>query len=582
MVQATVKTVDSATVRTFTASRNNILSCLSTARQASQWNGNLPSGQHYWCTLALLFSCGILSDRESGQEKMVQMETLDDDDDESNLIINWSGTHSVNVRPYHEPQSVEELGDIVRNCHTNGISVRPVGSALSPNGISFQDKGMVSLANLDRIIDIDTKNMTVTVEAGCRISHVIEALREKNLTLPNLASIAEQQMGGFVSIGAHGTGATVAPVDHYVTSMKLVTPARGVIELTPEKDGDLFHLAKVGIGCLGVVSEVTMKCIPAHNLLEHTFVLTRKEARSQLNDLLHKHKHVRYMWIPYEDVVVVVTNDPVDESNAELATQLSAISNSKGDESLQPMRDLIIELTLKNEVSNRAQTIKALEEDFKGKGFGELRDQLLAFDPLNGDHIKKVNKVEGDFWKQNSGYQVAPSDKMLNFDCGGQQWVFEVCFPTGTYNKNNASDMQFMEDLLARIEKENIPAHTPIEQRWSASSSSLMSPAYGLNDSLHCWVGIIMYLPTEEHRKEITSVFKGRYCDMAREVGAPYDAVSHWGKLELPETGSNFLKLRHLMKQRYPLEKFNAARLYYDPKNILGNELVDTVLGRPK
>jgi len=93
-----------------------------------------------------------------------------------------------------------------------------------------------------------------------------------------------------------------------------------------------------------------------------------------------------------------------------------------------------------------------------------------------------------------------------------------------------------------------------------------------------------MYLPSEDEkeRKDITNRFQGQYCDMAREVGAQYGIVSHWGKLEMPTCGENFLKLRELMSSRYPLEKFNAARLYYDPKNILGNDLLNSILGKPK
>ena len=93
-----------------------------------------------------------------------------------------------------------------------------------------------------------------------------------------------------------------------------------------------------------------------------------------------------------------------------------------------------------------------------------------------------------------------------------------------------------------------------------------------------------MYLPSDDQneRKEITETFKGQYCDLAREVGAKYNVVSHWGKLEMPTNGENFLKLRQLMETRYPLSKFNAARLYFDPDNLLGNDLLNTVLGRPK
>ena len=146
--------------------------------------------------------------------------------DDMKTIINWSGTHTVELleKNYFEPETLTELEDIVRNAHEKGSSVRPVGSALSPNGIAFNEAGMISMAHMDEIIHVDEENMTVTVQAGARVSQVIDELRKYNLTLPNLASIAEQQMGGFIQVGAHGTGARIPPVDDFVTKLKIVTP----------------------------------------------------------------------------------------------------------------------------------------------------------------------------------------------------------------------------------------------------------------------------------------------------------------------------------------------------------------------
>ncbi len=47
---------------------------------------------------------------------------------------------------------------------------------------------------------------------------MIEALRPHGLTLQNLASINAQQIGGFMQVSAHGTGATLPPVDEQVRS----------------------------------------------------------------------------------------------------------------------------------------------------------------------------------------------------------------------------------------------------------------------------------------------------------------------------------------------------------------------------
>ena len=429
-----------------------------------------------------------------------QTDETDDDDAATTLLLNWSGTHSTQVSNdrHWEPETVSQVQEIVAHCHKQGYKIRPMGSALSPNGIAFcnnnhEPGGIIGLANLDRLVHVDTQQQTVTVQAGARVAQVVEALRPYHLTLPNLASIAEQQMGGFVQVGAHGTGQSLSPVDHYVTELVLVTPGQGTLTLTPA-DGSLFELAKVGLGCLGVVVQVTMKCVPAHELVEHTYCLSRQQAMDQIDVLLKQHKHIRYMWIPYTDTVVVVTNDPKPAPTAPTAAQEPSIHDTttnqpktnkkkkKKDKTLkppkdaaaeearfQPLRDLLLELREQDPNSSNNSN-----EDIAGMGFGDLRDAIVAYNPLDVDHVKRCNQAEAEFWKRSEGYQTKPSDQLLQFDCGGQQWVLEMCFPTGTQQTNNGNDMKFMAELLEGIEQHGIPAHSPIEQRWTASSSSLM------------------------------------------------------------------------------------------------------------
>lgn len=57
-------------------------------------------------------------------------------------------------------------------------------------------------------------------------------------------------------VGAHGTGARIPPVDDQIVSMRLVTPGLGGITLSKEEEPELFSLAKVGLGALGVVTQV--------------------------------------------------------------------------------------------------------------------------------------------------------------------------------------------------------------------------------------------------------------------------------------------------------------------------------------
>lgn len=113
-----------------------------------------------------------------------------------------------------------------------GRKLRCTGTALSPNGLSFQPQGMVSLALLDKIVSVDRTKLQVTVQAGARVQDVADALRPMGMSLENYASIREQTVGGFTQVSAHGTGAGIPPVDETVVAMKLITPAQGLIELS--------------------------------------------------------------------------------------------------------------------------------------------------------------------------------------------------------------------------------------------------------------------------------------------------------------------------------------------------------------
>jgi L-galactono-1,4-lactone dehydrogenase len=285
------------------------------------------------------------------------------------------------------------------------------------------------------------------------------------------------------------------------------------------------------------------------------------------------------MWIPYQDAVVVVTNDREEEAGIHHTVLPKVLSARETSERKKYQYEPLTELLLK-----KSRIFS--KEQVQDMGFGELRDQLLAIDPLNLEHVKLCNKAEAEFWRRSQGRQVKPSDELLQFDCGGQQWVWEVCFPTGYYDDNNGNDMKFMEDLLQEIEQHGgiIAAHAPIEQRWSASSSSLLSPAYSTRtDGLHCWVGIIMYLPTSDERQceDISRAFQHDYCNLMKRVGEKVNAASHWAKLEIPNSPEGVHELQRHIRSRYPVDFFNFARTALDPTHLLSNDLIDAIFGCP-
>uniref|UniRef100_A0A7S2IF32 FAD-binding PCMH-type domain-containing protein n=1 Tax=Haptolina brevifila TaxID=156173 RepID=A0A7S2IF32_9EUKA len=483
-------------------------------------------------------------------------------------VENWSSTHSASPVAYFQPDGEAAIERIISAMHEAGSRIRVVGSKLSPNAIGFSDEAMLDMAQCDAVLSVDATSMQATVQAGARVSDVVEALRPHGLTLRNYASIAEQQIGGFLQVGAHGTGASVPPVDEQVIRMVLHTPALGRLELSAWKTPRLFYLAKVGLGWLGVVSEVTIQCVPAHRLLQHTYVETREGiAKTHLENL--KHQHMRYMWIPNTDTVVVVTCDPIKEDvpipECKPIDEFAATA---------PLRNLLLRAS-----KERSQPVSA--RDAAQMNFAQLRDALLKLAPLDKEHVIRVNRAEAEFWHSAQGYRLDWSDKLLGFECGGQQWVSEVAFPCGTLQNPDGRDLSYMSDLLALIEESDLPTPAPIEQRWTRSSRALMSPAYSHKpDDIFSWVGIIMYLPTQEatERDAITKRFWEYNALCRKHLWPMYGAHQHWAKIEIPDREEDLRRIRMRLADRFAVEALVDAKRRLDPKGILGNTLVDTLL----
>ena len=89
---------------------------------------------------------------------------------------------------YFEPESVEEVEKIVKDCQARGQTVRPLGSSLSPNGVALNKDGMMSMANLDKVLEIDKEKKTITVQAGIPVREVRKFISSKGWLLLQLLS----------------------------------------------------------------------------------------------------------------------------------------------------------------------------------------------------------------------------------------------------------------------------------------------------------------------------------------------------------------------------------------------------------
>ena len=84
--------------------------------------------------------------------------------------------------------------------------------------------------------------------------------------MENLGDIDVQSIAGAISTATHGTGARLANISSQVAELKMVLADGSTLVCSPERDPELFRAARVGLGALGVIVEVTLRCVPAFTL----------------------------------------------------------------------------------------------------------------------------------------------------------------------------------------------------------------------------------------------------------------------------------------------------------------------------
>lgn len=195
-------------------------------------------------------------------------------------------------RTYSLPANEPELCELIRGAHDEGRPLRVRGSGHSfPYAIYDDgDEPHAVRVLLDDYCAIEgygtdpaTGKTTVTVQAGCRLTHappaapdgvgpgdlvrkrcgrpspgLLEQLHEAGLALDDLGGISHQTVAGFVSTGSAG-GSIQFPLE--VLGLRVID-AHGQVKHVGADDADpeLFHAAGASMGLLGVVSAVTFRC----------------------------------------------------------------------------------------------------------------------------------------------------------------------------------------------------------------------------------------------------------------------------------------------------------------------------------
>lgn len=195
------------------------------------------------------------------------------DDPEALVAYSYDATPLVQAMPDAVvfPGSTEEVAAVLRIASRHGVPVIPRGSGTNLSAGTVPVKGgiVLVLTRLNRILEIDEENLTVTVQPGVITQHLHQAVEARGLFYPpDPGSMRIATIGGNIAECAGGLrGLKYGTTKDYVLGLEAVLMSGEVIrtggKLVKDVAGyDLTRLLVGSEGTLAVITEATLRLLP--------------------------------------------------------------------------------------------------------------------------------------------------------------------------------------------------------------------------------------------------------------------------------------------------------------------------------
>jgi FAD-linked oxidoreductase len=219
---------------------------------------------------------------------------------------NWSRCETATPARVVTPADPGEVATAVLQARHDGLRVKAVGAGHSFTGIAVADGVQLNLSRLSGDIVVNPVLGQATLAAGTHLHQVPALLAPYGLAMQNLGDIDAQTIAGAISTGTHGTGAAFGGLATQIVALTLITATGEMLHLDARHD--LFDAARLGLGALGILVNVTLQCVPAFKLAAvekpeplHTILESYLERASEPD-------HFEFYWFPHTTTALTKTN----------------------------------------------------------------------------------------------------------------------------------------------------------------------------------------------------------------------------------------------------------------------------------
>lgn len=386
---------------------------------------------------------------------------------------NWAGNESARLARRSTPRSEAEVALLIQRAASDGLAVKAVGAGHSFTRVAATGGVQVCLDALTGVTEVDPSRGEVTVRAGTPLHVLNEELGILGLALPNLGDIDRQTIAGATSTGTHGTGLRLTGLAAGIRALRIVLADGTAVSCSPTHEPELFEAARLGLGALGIVTELTLAVVPAYLLQAHERPERMSELLERVDVEFEAHDHFEFYWFPHTDRALSKRNNRVPAGTER--------------EPLPAWR-------------------ARLDDDLLSNRLFELTNRLATAAPRT---TRTINAIAGRALSErrytDHSHRVFVTDRDVRFV--ESEWAFP---------RRSLGDV--LRELRSWIDRHGERISFPVECRVAAPDDVWLSTAY---ERESCYVAIHRYARQP----------RGGYFEAFERIAMEHGGRPHWGKV---------------------------------------------------